>query len=106
MTNVLICVKNYSILDQSSLDDLLKFRFENPVEEWKSEPPLFWSFLEADAAPPRHKNKEKGLKVSNRYPSICMGGAVLLKELCITKICQLYISLWEYIFYMVIYTSL
>ena len=73
-------VRFKSILRQSSLDALLKFRFQDLVNEWKVEAPLFWSFLEAVAAPPRPKNKEKGLKLSSRYPSICMGGAVLLKE--------------------------
>ena len=69
-----------SILRQSSLDDLLNFTWKNLIDEWKVEAPLFLSFVQAVAAPPRPKNKQKGLTVASRYPTICMGGAVLLKE--------------------------
>ena len=69
-----------SILRQTSLDDLLKFTWQCLVDEWKTEAPLYWSFLQAVASPPRPRNKQKGLKESSRYPSMCMGGAVLLKE--------------------------
>ena len=69
-----------SMLRRSSVDALLKFTCQNLVDEWKVHAPLFLSFLQAVAAPPRPRNKKKGLKLSSRYPAMCMGGAVLLKE--------------------------
>ena len=69
-----------SILRQSSLDDLLKFTWQSLVDEWKLEAPLFLSFLQAVATPRRPRNKQKGLTVTGRFPALCMGGAVLLKE--------------------------
>ena len=69
-----------SVLRKSTLDDLLDFKWQILIDEWKFEAPLLLSFLQAVAAPPRLRNKQKGVTVASRYPSICMGGALLLKE--------------------------
>ena len=69
-----------SVLRQSTLDDLLKFEWQTLIDEWKLEAPLFLSFLQAAAAPPRLRNKQKGVTVASRFPPMCMGGTVLLKE--------------------------
>ena len=50
-----------SMLQQSILEDLLKF-------------------ARAAAAPPRLRNKHKGVTVVSRCPHMCVGGTVLLKE--------------------------
>jgi hypothetical protein len=68
------------VLRKSKLADLLNFKWQTLIDEWKFEAPLLLSFLHTVAAPPQLRNKQKGVTVVSRYPSICMGGAVLLKE--------------------------
>ena len=50
-----------SVLRKSTLDDLLKFKLQTLIEEWKFEAPLLLSFLKAVAAPPRLRNKQNGV---------------------------------------------
>ena len=73
-------VKFQSILRHSSLQNLLDFSWQSLIDEWRKEAPLLLSFLLTVVGPPRHRNKLKAKRVEDRYPAVCTGGAVLLKE--------------------------
>ena len=75
-----LCGHGVSLLHKSTPQDLKAFRWEAVIEEWKREAPLFHAFLFAVAAPPRPRNVIKVVDITSRYPAICMGGAMLLKE--------------------------
>lgn len=69
-----------SLLRKSSQKDLKEFSWESIANELKKEAPIFFQFLVSVAAPTRKRNAVKGVDLKTRYPAICTGGAVLLKE--------------------------
>ena len=78
----LCSTSNKSILRMSAPEDLQKFDWNVLVCELKQKAPLFFAILMTVGAPPRPRNKRKGVTEDTRYPGVCTAAAILLKEQC------------------------
>ena len=69
-----------SLFRKSTWKDLEVFSWESITNELKQEAPFFFQFLVSVVAPTRRRIAVKGVYLKSRYPAICTGGVILLKE--------------------------